>query len=470
MEEESINIKNLIKELASSFQIVSIYDVQHPLAQNAIQQLYAKLTEMLGRTKEISFGIADDEVFCGKEVFFDLKIIAKDFIQILKEKDINYIRFKNGLSQEELADFLQLLSVRKKEKLEEVIEQIFGEERFACIQVGRFGQEVSDDAKKEAERTKKRLLYFSSLHADFLDRGISIFDKGLDVQAVDYTSVLNLMSSVLDNITSPRDFLFMLANVKKYDDYTFVHCLNVSILTMFQARYLGLPKEMTVKLAIAGFLHDIGKVVIRKTILEKKGTLTDDEFKRVKNHVVFGTNILLKNPAVDKLPLVVNFQHHMGYHLKGYPKVHFFKRQNLASRLVSISDVYDALRTRRSYREGIPLERVYEIMKKEEGRLFDPYLLDLFFKNMGVWPVGTLVRLDTQEVGIVCEHNPEDILRPKVEIHYDAQENRLEKAFVEDLTEKDSAGNFKKRILRHLNAFGEGKRFIQEIFAEEMGP
>ena len=467
MDQGNVSTKDLLKELMSSLQMISIYDVQHPISQNALQQLYNNFSSVLDKIEEVSFGVAEDELFCGKEVFFDLRSQVKDFVQVLKEKDIHYIRFRRGLLQQELIDFLSLLSIRKKDKIQDAVAEIFQEDRFFHIQVGRFGQVLADAKDEKKQERKKDLLYFSSLYEDFLDKGTSIFEKGLQLREVDYDSILSMVSTMVDTVTSPRNLLYMILNVKKYDDYTFVHCMNVAVLTMFQARSLRLPRETTVKLAIAGFLHDIGKVVIKKTILDKKEKLTDEEFKKIKNHVIFGANILLKNPTIDKLPLVVNYQHHMGYNMNGYPRAHFLQKQNLASQIVSISDVYDALRTRRSYRGDIPLERVYEIMSKESGRLFDPYLLELFFKNIGIWPVGTLVRLDTQEVGVVSENNPQDILRPKVDVYYDPQGRKLKDVVTVDLTEKDENDGFKRRILRHLSASGEGIKFIREIFGQE---
>jgi len=166
------------------------------------------------------------------------------------------------------------------------------------------------------------------------------------------------------------------------------------------------------------------------------------------------------------LAFIVSFEHHLGVDLRGYPKVRFLKRQNLASKIVAVSDIYDALRSRRVYKDVMPLERVYTIMNKEKARLLDPYLVDLFFRNLGVWPPGTLVRLDTQEVALVREVNLQDLFRPKVEVFYDSKGKRLEKSFIVDLTEKDEKGDFFRRILREMNPWGEGERFVSELLGE----
>ncbi|MBN2120564.1 MAG: HD domain-containing protein [Candidatus Omnitrophica bacterium] len=472
MESLTSQIKSLIKEVASSMQTVAIYDLRHPIAQDTVAKLYEKFMLIFARIDEVRIGLVEDELFFGKEIFFDLTAQVKDFIRILKEKQIEYIKFKKGLSPGELSSFLEVLSVRKKEDSSDSADMVFEAEKFSHIEVGTLGVGVSVATKattdKEKAAQKKSLVYFNNLYENFFNKSQDILNDAVNMQDIDYPSLSKLVSKVFDALASPKNLLFTLLHVKKHHDYTFVHCLNVSVLTMFQARNLGLSKEIVVKLGKAGFLHDIGKIVIKKNILDKKEALSDEEFKKIKNHVIFGCKLLLKNPNVDKLSLIANFQHHIGFNLKGYPKVKFFKKPNLASQLISISDVYDALRTRRSYRENIPLERVYEIMQKEKGRLFDPYLLDFFFKNLGVWPVGTLVRLDSQEIGLVKENNLKDAFRPRIEIFYDDKEDRLDNSFTVDLTDKDPKGNFKRRILRHLSPYGEGQKYIAELFGKPL--
>lgn len=466
MEKFSLRIKNLIKTLSSTLQMVGIYTIQHPRARTAVDELYEEFVNIFERVDELHFGVVGDEIFSGSQIYFDLTSQVKDFINVLKEKELEFIRFKKGLTSQEIADFLAELSVRKKEDSPDFSETLLKDKRFTHIQVGKFGQKVEESEVIKDESLKRKLFHIHSSYQRHLNSISSILEQGIDANQLDRSSLVTTATHLLNLSIHHQNALSILSGVKKHDDYTFVHCVNTAILTMFQARILGLADKDIVELGVAAFLHDIGKIAIKRTLIDKKGKLSDEEFSTIKNHTIYGTKILLKSPGAEKLSLIVNFQHHIGFNLGGYPKTKFLKKQNLASKLISISDVYDALRSRRSYRESMSLERVYEIMKKEEGRLFDPHLLQLFFRNLGVWPVGTLVMLDTQEVGLVKNNNPQDIFRPKVEIYFDRQGNKMDESFIADLTEKDENGDFKRKILRHLYSGGEGKKYISELFGE----
>lgn len=466
MESENYAIKDLIKALSSTLQMVAIYTNQHPRAKTAIEKLYAGFSGIFTTLEEVHIGVVGSELFSGTQIFFELTTQVKDFILVLQEKQIEFIRFKRGLSQDELSNFVTKLSVRNKEGDADFVETFINQAQFSHIQIGKFGQEVQSSPAVQESSFKKELPEVNMLYQQQLSNVTSALEKGADDLQLDYSVFLSTAVQLFRLSMQHQHALFILSGVKKHDDYTFVHCVNTSLLTMFQARILGIPEKDVVKLGVAGFLHDIGKIAIKRALLDKKGKLSQGEFLQIKNHAVFGAKILLRGSAAERIPLIVAFGHHLGCSLQGYPKTRFLQNQHLASQLVSLSDVYDALRSRRSYRGSMSLERVYEIMKKEEGRLFDPFLLDLFFKHLGVWPVGTLVMLDSQEIALVKMNNPRDIFRPQVEIFFDAQGNKLDEGVVIDMTEKDSQGNFKRRIQRHLSAEGEGRKFVVTLFGE----
>lgn len=452
--------RKLIRDISSAYLVFNIYASNHPQTKNAMDQLCEEFKDIFKETAEISFGIKGEEVFFGKEVFFDLTHQLKEFIKKLKEKNIEYIKFRRNLSKEEIADFLEFLSRKNKDKKD------FEQKKFEHIELGKFAEELRRTGFEVKEDFKKELPILNHLYEGYINKSRYFLEAIINQRELSPSSLLELASQILDISTQHRKLLLVLTSIKKHDDYTFVHCLNVATLTMFQAKNLGLAEDRIIQLGVAAFLHDLGKVAIKRIILEKREKLTDDELEGIRNHVILGSKLLLKSAHFNKLSFIVNYQHHLGFDLQGYPKAKFLKSQNLASRLIAISDVYDALRSRRSYKESMPLEMIYEIMQRESGRLFDPYLLDFFFKNLGVWPVGTLVRLYSQEVGMVVENNSQEIFRPKVEIFFDEQGRKLDKSFVVDLTEKDQRGNFKRSILRHLSPLGEDQKFIIELFGD----
>ncbi len=450
-------VKNLIKELSFTFQSFSLYEERHPKVKKAIEELFHKFEEIFKAREEISFGIVGEELFSGKEIFFDLTLQVKDFIKVLKERKIDYVRFKKGLAQDELKTFLRLLKEKERE--------VSADNNLAHIRVGRFGEE-KEILEKEAVSFEEKIASLNFLYESILRNITTTLTQSLRRVDIDTSLLGGAANKLFTLLVHHKYLLFTLLSLKRRQDYTFIHSLNVATLSMFQARILGLSQDKVVKIGVAGLLHDIGKIAIRKKLIEKSEEISMEEFEKIKSHTILGSKIILSSPHFDELSFIVSFQHHLRFDLKGYPKVRFLKKQNLASKIVCISDVYDALRSRRAYREPMPLERVYEIMQKEKARLFDPYLLELFYKNLGVWPVGTLVRLDTQEVGLVRESNPQDIFRPKVEIFYSPEGEKLKESIIVDLLQRDGEGNFKRRILRELNPLGEGQRFISELFGK----
>jgi HD-GYP domain-containing protein (c-di-GMP phosphodiesterase class II) len=183
--------------------------------------------------------------------------------------------------------------------------------------------------------------------------------------------------------------------------------------------------------------------------------LTEEEFTQVKSHVVVGAEILLKYvETFGMLPVVVAFEHHLKYNMKGYPKISFQEQPHVASLIVTICDVYDALSQKRSYKSDYPPHAIYEIMMKERGETFEPALLDTFFKITGVWPVGTIVKLTDGSIAVVKDENEEDIFAPKVQIVYPHP--------VAELTDLKLVKE-KLKIERFLNPLSEGKPFAHLV-------
>ena len=185
-----------------------------------------------------------------------------------------------------------------------------------------------------------------------------------------------------------------LTALKKYDNYTFTHMVNVSALAMAQARALNIDGPLLREFGFAALMHDIGKVNTPLEVLNKPGKLTNDEFDVMKRHVVDGAHILRRTPEMPALAPIVAFEHHLKQDLSGYPEKIGSRKLNLCTMIVSIADVFDALRSNRPYREGMATVRIRSIMGEQGNPAFNQVLLKRFVNLMGLFPVGNLVRLD----------------------------------------------------------------------------
>jgi HD-GYP domain-containing protein (c-di-GMP phosphodiesterase class II) len=172
----------------------------------------------------------------------------------------------------------------------------------------------------------------------------------------------------------------------------------------------------------------------------------------MKSHPILGAEILLDySQHLGILPAVVCFEHHLKYNMQGYPRKTYAQRPHIATMIVSICDVYDALSQRRGYKTDYSPDLIYNIITREKGESFDPDLTDKFFRVMGVWPMGSIVALKDGRIAVVTEEHEDDIFSPTVRVI--APEEKKETI---DLRGKDSSS----KIERYLNPWKEGKEYL----------
>jgi putative nucleotidyltransferase with HDIG domain len=201
----------------------------------------------------------------------------------------------------------------------------------------------------------------------------------------------------------------------------------------------------------AALMHDIGKVQTPQDVLNKPDKLTNEEFDIMQRHVVDGAHILRRTPEMPALAPIVAFEHHLRQDLSGYPRNIGHRTLNLCTQIVSIADVYDALRSNRVYREGLPSERIKSIMGKKEDPAFNQKLLRRFINLIGLFPIGTLVRLNTEEIAVVTHEHPSDPFRPQVKIIRDRDGGALEETQLVNTWEPDSRGDYPSAVIEAVD-------------------
>jgi putative nucleotidyltransferase with HDIG domain len=235
-----------------------------------------------------------------------------------------------------------------------------------------------------------------------------------------------IIDSLSKLVFQDRTSLLALTALKRHDNYTFTHMINVAALSMAMARSLDLEGPMLREFGYAALMHDIGKVHTPLEILNKPDKLTDEEFKIMKQHVVDGAHVLRKTPETPALAPLVAFEHHLKMDLSGYPEKVGYRKLNLCTMVVTVVDVFDALRSNRAYRNGLATDRIKHIMGQQETSTFNKTLLRRFVNLMGLFPIGTLVRLNTDELAVVTQTHPEDPFRPQVKLLTNAKGEKLE--------------------------------------------
>ncbi|MFQ5520662.1 MAG: HD-GYP domain-containing protein, partial [Candidatus Methylomirabilia bacterium] len=255
-----------------------------------------------------------------------------------------------------------------------------------------------------------------------------------------------MVQSMVDGIFEHRDALLALTMIKSYDEYLFTHSVNVGILSTALGQFLGLSKETLFELGLGAFLHDLGKVNWPDELLLKPRGLSDEEWTLVKRHPTDGVGIVEKMGNTSPVTLSAIREHHLGFDRTGYPSLDPGKEPSFLSSIVTIADAYDAMTTTRPYRDAMEPTEAIKRLRAGSGKQFDPELLENFLRMLGIYPVGTAVRLSTGELAVVVRPNPNNTARPIVKLLIDRAGKKLDGEA--DLSEKDeAAGAFKCSIV-----------------------
>jgi putative nucleotidyltransferase with HDIG domain len=267
---------------------------------------------------------------------------------------------------------------------------------------------------------------------------------------------------MVDIISEDDRTFFALSTIRMYDDYTFAHSMNVALLAMSLGKRIGMDRETLEKLGLCGLFHDLGKIEIPKEILNKKAKLNDTEFEEIKKHSINSAMLILKlrTDKYRKVHLFVSpFEHHIRYDHSGYPSIDKKRPISLFGRILTIVDVYDAITSPRIYRQtSLSPDKALGLMLADSGKHFDPVLLKVFVNMLSVYPVGTLLKLDTGEIGLALHGTSKtNRERPKVQLLKKKSENHFKKGKVIDLNESDpDSGNYTRNIVsaHHPSSLG----------------
>ena len=247
--------------------------------------------------------------------------------------------------------------------------------------------------------------------------------------------IKEITNESIDVIFEYPDALAFVINLRKKDDYLLEHSVAVSILITIFARHLRIDKETVKDLAIGAFLHDVGKLKVPDSILNKPGKLTASEYNIVKTHVCESIDSLCETTDIADLSLEVVALHHETLNGNGYPKGLSADNISIYGRMIAICDIFDALTASRCYKDSYPHVKAFRILRElaQDGQL-DAQLVDSFIKCMGVYPVGSIVKLNSNRLAIVTSRNQHQSIKPNVRVFYNLDNNSFEVAQCTDLS------------------------------------
>lgn len=270
-----------------------------------------------------------------------------------------------------------------------------------------------------------------------------------------------VINDIIEQLLENPSLMVNLTDIRSIDDYLLGHSVNVCVLSLITGVSLGYDKTKLMRLGLGSLMHDIGKTMIPPHILNKPGSLTNDEYSVIKRHSEYGYLILTnENSQIKKLSALIALQHHERYNGEGYPgglkgdKIHAF------SQIVGIADVYDAMTADRVYRKGHQPYEAYEMLAASGDYLFEYNLVRAFLRNIAAYPAGTLVKLSTDEIAVAIDTPKGFSLYPNIKVIYDAAGNKLPEPKDIKLIEKTTLTIVK--VLKHEE--------ITEIESKEKDP
>ncbi|WP_027183043.1 HD-GYP domain-containing protein [Desulfovibrio inopinatus] len=278
------------------------------------------------------------------------------------------------------------------------------------------------------------------IYRDSLNYARTFMMEAQQTGKVDIRQGEELVSDIVNSMMRNTDGLLGLGKLRSHDEYTFTHCINVTIISVGFAKYCRMSEKAMTAIGLAALFHDVGKALVPRSILNKPGKLSNAELTVMREHPLKSLSLLSKNPSISKIVLRAVVEHHEKVNGCGYPYGLRSSQIHAYSKIIALADVYDALTSRRVYKSSMPANQALKIMYELRDNDFNTSDVALFVKFLGIYPVGTLVRLSNGNHAVVCEANHGDTRWPVVIVAFDQQMRTVPKERL-DLAKQDITSN-----------------------------
>jgi putative nucleotidyltransferase with HDIG domain len=370
------------------YQGLRLYPAQHPNIRRQLQEWLQTVHALFRDEPRILLGVHQETLFCNNELFSEPVPAAEALMKILQDCHLQTLAIRQGVSERELLDFLVITANGSRSAAE--LRKALNEASIRNIELLKF----TDD--EDQEENPARQIYQQALQVTE-----TIFRDVRMGQIPSSSEASKVVKGLVEATLADPHALLALSLIKDYDDYTFTHSVNVSVIALAVGRARGLGKEDLRVLGMGGLLHDLGKLKIDIGIINKPGRLTSNEFDAIKEHPQLGAQILREMQQIPPAVIEMTLCHHLRYDGSGYPESETRKTLLPMTHMVTIADAYDAMTTLRPYQRPLTPRRALQHLQEQVGVLYHPQIVKSFVDDLGPYPVGSLIRLQDNRIALV---------------------------------------------------------------------
>ena len=444
-EQPTLDPLALLKGFVSLRRLTGMYPPGHPAIEQKLAELDTVVQRHLAAAPALQLDVIHGHVHLDGVAFRADRETQSDVIRELTGLGIDSIHIRRGVSREELHALSEFLWQLKEAPSGEPIEVQLAKRHIHHVSLGRL---VALD-------TRWRVAQWPDAPTGALDpdyeQSLALTERTFDDVAagkgVDLATVGNVVQLLIRKVAGSSAALGQILAVKLYENLTYCHSVNVATLSLLIARELKFDYALTSALAEAALLHDIGKTRIPLEVLRKPGALDKRERRLMEAHTIFGAEILVEIDGLMPLTPTVALEHHRAVDGGGYPDFGERVVPHLLSQIVSVADIYEAMTGARSYQEPAMPEQACLVLARIAGTKLNTALVKAFVNAIGFFPIGSVVRTDREETGVVIRTTPGEPLHPVVAL-FGSQHERLPGEV--DTSRRQHSGEYVRHIVETL--------------------
>lgn len=420
---------NLLRGLSSALQTHTLYGPGHPLREEVVETLLKRMRRLQDAEEAPVIFVSRHSFYFGSALLARESLALFRLLEAFEQRGVEAVELLPGVSAEDVHGLIEILLGRRP-----------ADAPLSGITINRL-RPTESPGDEEERVTELRRGYAAGL--ELLRVTAARISEG---RPADLEGTRRLVEYLADMVARDPEQALLLTAVKSYDEYTYYHMMNVCLLTLALGQAVGLTREQIVALGIGALLHDVGKVNVPQEILQHVGALSEEQWRLVQRHPVDGAGFIFATSQGMAHPAAaVVLEHHAAYDLGGYPGLAGREHPAFPACMVAVADCFDAVTSKRTYRKAADRRQALEILQAASGRGFHPLVVRAFVRLLGLFPVGSLVRLSTGEVGVVIRNHPELLARPTVRLVLDAGGSPAEPVEV-DVGERAPDGRFRRSV------------------------